>query len=506
MIRLRISDLVLETPTLIRLFKECTPKILVYADSSLDFDASNDFGLTQFVQTLENSTIHGMTPIVVKAHRSGGVGADLNGYTFDNATHGLTKSRYDMVFLFGIRSTSYLQTTELDAIKTFMQAGGGVFATGDHEELGAGLSADIPRVRNMRKWTSGTPDIRDDTRLSTNLSGDDGNYTFSDQSDAHPQRVFLNRRTEAGGVGVPHPLMQSPNGDIEHIPDHPHEGECVLPTSLSTTFPLAGVEEQEWPEEAGTGVRVAPEMVALSVSHGGGFGTKAPLEPRSFIAIAAWDGHRVDRGRVVTDATWHHFVNTNIDGTESSRNGLYVGGNPTPELIRLRDHWTNLATWLMPETTRRCLRYPFLITELVRFPLVETLRIPPLEEATPDELREIGQEVRTALASRGREFVAQEFLQDTLQDGLGSKVAARKLAVTRTELGLADDDLATVALGGAVAALASRLKNGAERSDKARADLERAFDAGAKVGAKRAVTQMRAAAEALTKELAPHCD
>jgi hypothetical protein len=33
-----------------------------------------------------------------------------------------------------------------------MDAGGGVFVTGDHEDLGAALSSKIPRVSKMRRW------------------------------------------------------------------------------------------------------------------------------------------------------------------------------------------------------------------------------------------------------------------------------------------------------------------------------------------------------------------
>ena len=45
-----------------------------------------------------------------------------------------------------------LSDSELARITEFMQAGGGVFAVGDHDGLGAGMCGFIPRVRYMRKW------------------------------------------------------------------------------------------------------------------------------------------------------------------------------------------------------------------------------------------------------------------------------------------------------------------------------------------------------------------
>jgi hypothetical protein len=36
---------------------------------------------------------------------------------------------------------------------------------------------------------------------------------------------------------------------------------------------------------------------------------------------AAYDGHRVDLGRSVTDPTWHHFFNINLWGYPQTRKG-----------------------------------------------------------------------------------------------------------------------------------------------------------------------------------------
>jgi hypothetical protein len=122
----------------------------------------------------------------------------------------------------------------------------------------------------MRKWfwnpddpdnLNNAPDQFGISRLSTNLPGDEGIYHFDDQSDRFLQRLYLNRRTEAGGgedIDIPHPLMQFKGFDgsiraIVHIPDHPHEGECIIPEDLETTFLLDGEKKREWPLEIGGG-------------------------------------------------------------------------------------------------------------------------------------------------------------------------------------------------------------------------------------------------------------
>ncbi|MCI5132583.1 MAG: hypothetical protein D3904_13985 [Candidatus Electrothrix sp. EH2] len=302
-------------------------------------------------------------------------------FKFDDPEDGLSREKYDVCFIFPFNFSGPITQNELAAIARFMEEGGGVFATGDHEELGALVCQNIPRVRYMRKWifADGVPSRSGEDRLSTMLSGDDEMHEFADESDINPQRVYLNRRTDAGGLGNPHPLMQTKesggNVAIVHIPDHPHEGECVIPEDLETTFELDGENRQEWPLEVGGEERLSPEIVAKSMSAGGplyfsrGDQTKDVPILREFIAIAAYDGHRAGVGRVVTDATWHHFLDINIDGTGSGprdgerRYGLMLppsDGNSdpvddSPALIRLRQHWRNLAEWLMPsEGRRRC--------------------------------------------------------------------------------------------------------------------------------------------------------
>jgi hypothetical protein len=382
------------------LFRECTPKLLVVTDGSLDGGAGG-FGLSRFISTLQATTIHGMTPTVVHRMR------DINGVG-DAAFDDLDIKTFDVLLMFGFNTTSdALGSPALDRIKRFMQAGGGVFATGDHEDLGTGMSGEIPRVRAMRYWAlNETPNVANANRLTTNLPGGDRIYQFDDQGDASPQRLYANYAIGSdyflvrwppsnSRVRSPHPLVRMADGSaLDVYPDHPHEGECRIPTDLSTTFDIDGTTVDEWPGGPWFGF-ARPRAVAHTMSAGNGFdvgptGPKNAVEPRSFVSIAAYDGQVGNVGRVVTDATWHHYVNVNL-------NGMLVGGMPNGDLARIQRYWSNLAVWLMPARVRRCL-LPWLVIKVLRErPIAEEIRIPIEGDPPIDHLRVIGLAIANAI-------------------------------------------------------------------------------------------------------------
>jgi hypothetical protein len=95
-------------------------------------------------------------------------------------------------------------------------------------------------------------------------------------------------------------------------------------------------------------------------------------------------------GRVVTDATWHHYVNVNL-------NGMLVGGMPNGDLARIQRYWSNLAVWLMPARVRRCL-LPWLVIKVLRErPIAEEIRIPIEGDPPIDHLRVIGLAIANAI-------------------------------------------------------------------------------------------------------------
>jgi hypothetical protein len=284
---------------------------------------------------------------------------------------------------------------------------------------------------------------------------------------------------------VPHPV-------IEVFPDHPHEGECHLPSSLTTQFTLDAASVDEWPVATGGGARVSPEVVARTMSHGTGIGAlgKAALEPRAFISICAYDGQLAGVGRVVTDATWHHFVNINLDGTSSGHSGLQLPGTPptdTDALLRIRQYYRNIATWLMPANVRRCLRFPLLLAELARYPLYEELPVPRPPGPDPAPFVEIGQQVSAALAARLPPWEADAHAADALAEAIGDKAAQLLIGSGGLMGKLGARDLAQGALGAVTASVADTL---AGLSDVKQIAPHKTFDKPAKDAAKAAVQKL----------------
>ena len=97
------------------------------------------------------------------------------------------------------------------------------------------------------------------------------------------------------------------------MPDHPHEGECVEPTDTNDAIDFGAPQGPEFPPATAGGVRPLPHVISTNTVPGGNVAElngalKDPTVPHSFGGICAYDGHLAGVGRVVTDATWHHFL------------------------------------------------------------------------------------------------------------------------------------------------------------------------------------------------------
>jgi hypothetical protein len=352
----------------------CPQKILMVTDGNLGF-GPDFFGLSEFV-----SIVTAAGHAVSTAHRSGGHSASIAGaFVFNTAAPAVTTANYDQIWLFGFSATA-ITPAEQATIAKFMKAGGGVFATGDHANLGFGMGNHIPRVRGMREW-SGIP-MSSPSRLDTVIdAGIDNIKQFNDQANAVPQRTYPVFFSNGGDDFVAsswavHPVLRHSSGAVDFMPDHPHESECLAPAPVAGNF--AGVEE--WPTPIGGGSRIAPEVISVSVSAGRFVvsgaptpsGTKPPVKPRCFGGISAYNGDAAKVGRIVCDATWHHFVNINLNGSGAGVdsagnpfNGLYIGGVATPEYKKIQQYYLNTVRWLAPIGRRSC--WPFVIATLARF-------------------------------------------------------------------------------------------------------------------------------------------
>ena len=384
--------------------QRCRQRILVVTDG-LSFEATQIFGLTEFLAELG-----AMTPTPTITTRLRGAAA-VPAFVFD-AT--ITTSNYDQVWLFGSTGTP-LSASEIGVMWAFMEAGGGVFATGDHEDLGFALCGELPRVRKMRDWRT-VPMVNERIDTLTN-PGLDRTVQFDDQSDEFPQRIFPHY-SASGSEWYPHPLLRSPLRDIDVLPDHPHESVCLSGSNLGDRYALHGMNLVEFPADGGS--PLSPQIIASSVSAGRHIAdrSKPPTTPRIFGAISVWDGHRVNKGRIVTDATWHHFVNLNLNGVGTTRPGL-----AGTDRLQIGRYYRNIATWLAPQARQMCHRYLSVIVERYAYPLFEEWP-PQFPDPCPwKETVALGRRVEAALdANLGSGYTA-ELVNDALALSDGGGIA-----------------------------------------------------------------------------------
>jgi hypothetical protein len=339
-------------------------------------DLTDDsFTVAAFVQTLRNST----TPIITvdTAHRHGDPNATIAG-NFNFATS-VNLSDYDQIWMFGYDGSNFggsgmlnfIADSELTALTKFMDGGGGVFATGDHDGLGSLMCGRIPRVRTMRKWFAasdndsrvpaaaprnwpGAGPTRADT-LQPDLSNA---FHFDNQSDDTPQPL-----TFPGGVA--HTILQGDNGPITGFPDHMHEGEVILPWDMTLTaasdpsLSFAPGGFVEYPTL--NGFQATPEIIATGKVIGGHATpiegstceqinffneTELTVANDNLNILCVYDGHSVGVGRVVTDSSFHHYLDLNLTGDPCGVAYKQQGFTGSQVLTDLQTFFINTVVWL----------------------------------------------------------------------------------------------------------------------------------------------------------------
>jgi len=359
-------------------------------------DLTDDtFTVSEFRWLLSNGAVPSVS--LKTAHRRNDPNADYPNFVFTPASI----ADYDVLWLFGYEGWNY-QTTppggalsdpEIAAITAFMDAGGGVFATGDHAGMGSYMCAGIPRVRTMRKWygnvlpmgfpstainyagasvtslnwpaLSGdpTPGVGRADTLVVNPSDTPANWQFDDQSDGIPQPL-----TFPGGVV--HPILRGANGPLSRFPDHMHEGEVVTPADPSTPMTIGGQPYVEYPTVGGfqplpgvlaTGTITGGHATTVTDLTNGGhctqsnFSTDSTLTVQNTIGIVcAYDGRAANVGRIVTDSSFHHYLDLNLVGDPCGSAPDRMAGfgtamtQPTPGgvLDDMRTFYLNTVTWL----------------------------------------------------------------------------------------------------------------------------------------------------------------
>lgn len=326
-------------------------RVLLYADGSVNFNGGAFLGLQYVMSLLQSRAYFYVDFDIATAHRDG---------TDASATIAGAKkltdldiiNQYDEIFFFGYNSTPNLTTAEVALLNQFMAAPkcGGVLVTGDHESLGEGVAGQITRAGQMRLYPA-APAIPNQWN-TTLVEGPDANtsYDFDDQSDDTPQTIrykryalnpplILQRRTR------PHPVLCGPDGPIDVLPDHQHEGEAIAPT------PSSG--DPSWPSKAGH--QELPEVIAWGRIKD----PAANKYGQEIGVISAYNGHNVDVGRILADSTWHHWFDINLTGIAAPPSP-YAGFDATTAghaaLKKIDAYYLNCAVWLAPPNCQAAMR------------------------------------------------------------------------------------------------------------------------------------------------------
>lgn len=326
-------------------------KVLIVLDGNYRFEEPAvvpDFTYLTLVNTL---TAAGMQ--VTRAHRDAAGDGDITDFNFATSVNLLD---FDVIWLIGYDGRNFppgfagnsdgssLSNAEMGAITAFMDAGGGVFATGDHDSIGSEMCGHIPRVRVMRAWFGEGDDAspmpadfprnhtvtgvgRADTVQKNELGDydldddgeDDGHVYFENQSDSVPQPI---EPVESPA----HPILRRGGEDIDIYPDHMHEGQTLGEGELSEnhythTLP-AGVAPGfvEFPQIDGE--REPPRVVATGqgleqtqkYGYSNTFLDEDVSGEKTVNTLCVYDGRKVGVGRVVTGSTFHHYIDINLTG------------------------------------------------------------------------------------------------------------------------------------------------------------------------------------------------
>ncbi len=334
---------------------EC--RILMYSDSIVHLSGGGFQGLTYVKTLLEAHAYYWVNFKVDFCNRDG---ADPSATLSPGVAKKLTDldilNKYDEIWFFGFNSGSSLTAAEVTLMDQFMGAPkfGGVLTTGDHASLGQGLCGQLTRVGQMRLYPAppNIPPTWNTTLERRPLhAGEPADppavgqpYNFDDQSDDIAQTIRWKRYRVNVFNNRPHPVLCGPDGPIDVLPDHEHEGEALEP-------PVAG--DTRWPTKAG--IQEAPEVIAwgrikdpAATKHGQEIGV-----------ISAYNGHMVDVGRIIADSTWHHWFDINLIGLAGS-GPPYTGFAATPAgqaaLKKIDAYYLNCGVWLAPPAVQEAMR------------------------------------------------------------------------------------------------------------------------------------------------------
>ncbi|WP_333002743.1 hypothetical protein [Microcoleus sp. A2-C2] len=512
------------------------------AQSTIDF-GDGDFGLSELIKALEINSVNLGLYVdfkITKVHRATGTDNDKTDFRF-NSLEMFNPKDYDEIWFFGMsrfvdpvkepkkfENSLSLKDDELKIISQFMDNGGGVFATGDHQDIGNGLCARIPRVRSMRKWyfpkeglygepvapPVGVPGMEENQdqgqdsskRHDTLREGNDSGYQFDDQSDDIPQQIIPKMYstifwTKEGifKKRYPHPLLSKSRGVINVLPDHMHEGECYVDEDLTKTFPFDGYTITEYPILPKTGKPLKPEVIAEAIVIGGHKDeySSLPTKAKIFGVLGAYDGHKVNVGRVAVDATWHHFININVIGEtphnqdDIKHQGFNASDKGKKVYNDIKTYWRNIGVWLAPKKIQKSILATALWGIRWSYPLVEELSSRTVQEGLSREgILYLGRVARYSLNNISSEEQVIQWLipslteiEDIVSPWWGNSESAPDLVF---------DVIVNSVLGGMILSIAKEFpERSQENKLRAERELNRVLDSGVYLGIKAAQETLR---------------
>jgi len=381
--------------------------ILIVVDTEISISPTSNFGISTVIDLIRNTRVGCMKFRIDIAVRDGAAQsivanpgptqAKYNGFRFDMASGGNDViNKYEQIWCFGFKPSNSgssndaeidqpsafpASNNELEKLDEWMRVRkGGLFGTGDHHFLGASMCRKIPRLGTMRRWTNadnvppqgrtGQPNAAD--RIDT-LRPPSPSYELGAPGGPLP----LTNSPHQGDLTVqpiqwvtwrshplffrtirPHPVLCHPTlGPIDVMPDHAHEGLCVVSPNLGAPNQFNG--NPEYPAATGGGAKPAPQIIAYgsNLSQPPYNFDKGPQPARTNNPmIAIYDGHLAGVGRVATDSTWHHWMDVNIDNLKTANNDDWK---------KISRYFINLAVWLNPpEFSTHCLYLATVISHI----------------------------------------------------------------------------------------------------------------------------------------------
>lgn len=410
-------------------------RILMYADGKVDF-VDGIFGGLTYVKTLLESRAYFYVDFeITTAHRDrSNTGATLQGPRLLTDCELNNLEDFDEIWFFGYNSEPGLSDDELNLLNDFMSPPkrGGVLVTGDHENLGRGIAGQICRARQMRRYPA--PENKSPGWNTTLEEGPDPNCSFDedDQSDDLPQTIRYERFPVLSLPGLnlyrPHPVLCGPEGPIDVLPDHRHEGEAIVPKceKLGAEWPTRDDGHQERPFVIAWGKSKEPDA-----------------GDREFGVVSAYDGHNVKVGRIVADSTWHHWFDFNITGIPEGP-PHYAGFEATPAgqaaLKKIDAYFLNCGVWLAPPDKQAEMR------RAAWWSIVWTSQIVELSPDTP--LWHLGAEAISALRRRASSCVVADWVLGFT--AFSTEIPNRKLQKTLEQFQVANLPLEQYVAGGII--------------------------------------------------------